>query len=227
MHAREVVTMGLFNKKRSVGALGDQALAAIKDELDSVLSVAKSYDQVMLSKADGIIISLEGRIRGDLLAFMLYLSGIEKGVDPNEILTVNKLFDIDLSHVDFQIFRSDVSDRNFERSVPPAIWLTLELGDTLEREARKEEGNEEDAEPTGMLAQTFADDLINAYALIGSAFISADSTVTERESGDLVRYLYLMNDAVHGQGAPLPAGAATRAEQAHVRLFGQKPKRRK
>lgn len=219
--------MGLFNKKRSVGALGDDALAAIKDELDSVLSVAKSYDQVMLSKADGIIISLEGRIRGDLLAFMLYLSGIEKGVDPNEILTVNKLFDIDLSNVDFQIFRNDVSNKNFERSVPPAIWLTLELGDTLEREARKEESGDETSESTGALAQTIADDLINAYALIGSAFISADSTVTERESGDLVRYLYLMSDAVHGEGAPLPMGAATRAEQAHVRLFGKKPKRKK
>ena len=219
--------MGLFNKKRSVGALGDAALEAIKDELDSVLSVAKSYDQVMLSKSDGIVISLEGRIRGDLLAFMLYLSGIEKGVDPNEILTVNKLFDIDLSHVDFQIFRNDVSNKNFERSVPPAIWLTLELGDTLEREARKEESGDENSESTGVLAQTIADDLINAYALIGSAFISADSTVTERESGDLVRYLYLMSDAVHGEGSPLPMGAATRTEQAHVRLFGKKPKRRK
>jgi hypothetical protein len=216
--------MGLFNKKRSVGALGDDALAAIKDELDSVLSVAKSYDQVMLSKADGIIISLEGRIRGDLLAFMLYLSGIEKGVDPNEILTVNKLFDIDLSNVDFQIFRNDVSNKNFERSVPPAIWLTLELGDTLEREARKEESGDETSESTGVLAQTIADDLINAYALIGSAFISADGQIRESESNDLIRYLHMMSRAVNGPDASLPEGPAQNVCQSHVRLFGKQPR---
>ena len=103
--------MGLFEKKRSVVALSDQALDTIKEELDSVLSVAKSYDQIMVKNGDGILISLEGRIRGDLLAFTLYLSGVSSNwVSPKEIQTVNRLFDIDLSHVDFEIFYADVSN---------------------------------------------------------------------------------------------------------------------
>ena len=103
--------MGLFEKKRSVVALSDQALDTIKEELDSVLSVAKSYDQIMVKNGDGILISLEGRIRGDLLAFTLYLSGVSGNwVSPKEIQTVNRLFDIDLSHVDFEIFYADVSN---------------------------------------------------------------------------------------------------------------------
>jgi len=223
--------MGLFEKKRSVIALPDSALESIKHELDSVLSVAKSYDEIMLKGTDGMLISLEGRIRGDLLAFMLYLSGVSKTLSQNEILTVNKLFDIDLSHVDFEIFYNDVSNRNFEHAVPPAILLIKELGATLEREARKsEQGVQtmEEKQNLGIpsLARAFADDLINVYALIGSALISADSKVTERESGDLVRYLYLMNNVVAGEGAPLPQGAATRTLEAHVRLFGKKPKLR-
>ena len=215
--------MGLFEKKRSVMALGDQALDSIKAELDSVLSVAKSYDSIMVKNNDGILISLEGRIRGDLLAFMLYLSGVSRGLSQNEILTVNRLFGIDLSHVDFEIFYADVSNRNYEKSVPPAIWLIKELGATLQRVAVKE-GEEPADKPD--LAIALACDLINVYALIGSALISADSTITERESSDLIRYLYLMNRAVQGEGAPLPEGPASRCVEAHVRLFGKAPKLR-
>lgn len=221
--------MGLFEKRRSVVALPDSALAAIKRELDSVLSVARSYDEIMLKGSQGMLISLEGRIRGDLLAFMLYLSRISKTLTPNEIATVNKLFDIDLSHVDFQIFYSDVSNRNYEQAVPASILLIKELGATLEREAKKPAASaqmEGEAKGPGApsLARAFADDLINVYALIGSALITADSSVTERESADLVRYLYLMNRAVAGEGAPLPPGPAQQALEAHVRLFGRSPK---
>lgn len=226
----EVLAMGLFDKKRSVIALGDQALETIHNELNSVLSVAKSYDDIM-SKSGDMMISLEGRIRGDLLAFMLYLSGVGKiAVSPSEIATVNKLFDINLSHEDFRLYRKDVGEKAFERSVPPAILLLKELGTTLQREAAKtEEGRralEENAK-NGIpsLAQAFGDDLINVYALIGSALISADSKVTERESGDLVRYLWMINQVVNGADAPLPAGAAQRTLEAHVRLFGKQPKR--
>lgn len=217
--------MGLFEKKRSVVALSDQALDTIKEELDSVLSVAKSYDQIMVKNGDGILISLEGRIRGDLLAFTLYLSGVSGNwVSPKEIQTVNRLFDIDLSHVDFEIFYADVSNKYYERSVPASILLIKELGNQIEREARRFEGGAQMDRPNFALA--FACDLINVYALIGSALISADSTVTERESADLIRYLYLMNTAVQGGGAPLPSGAASRTVEAHVRLFGKAPKLR-
>ena len=223
--------MGLFERKRSVAALDAKALESIKLELNELLSIAASYDNV-IARQQKMYISLEGRIRGDLLAFVLYLAGVTKGIDLREVLAVNQIFDIDLSHFDFQLFAKEVGSKSFERSVPPSILLLKELGNELQRaQTLTSDGSVstafEDVDGMSVLARELCLDLINAYALIGSAFISADSTVTERESGDLVRYLYLMSDAVHGEGAPLPMGAATRAEQAHVRLFGKKPKRKK
>lgn len=220
--------MGLFERKRPVTALGDEALGSIKRELDSVLSIAASYDQ-MMSKTDGIAISLEGRIRGDLLAFTLYLAGITKGVRPEEIAVVNHIFDIDLSHVDFQIFRKDVGNRSFEHAVPPSILILKELGTRLQQEQSTTQDGltaSDVAMKSGVsnMASAFSVDLINLYALIGSAFLSADGIMTKRESADLIRYLYMMSRAVWGPDATLPEGAAQRVLAAHKRLFGKAPK---
>lgn len=220
--------MSLFEKKRSVAALGDAAIVSIKNELDEVLSVAASYDQLMMAHSTDMIISLEGRIRGDLLAFVLYLAGIGKGVDLREIMVVNRIFDIDLSHVDFQIFRHDVGNKSFEHAVPPSILILKELGNTLQREqTRTSDGSASSQFPdeNGMsiLANELCRDLINVYALIGSAFISADGRVSERESGDLIRYLTMITKALFGPSAELPDGAARRTLDAHRRLFRRPP----
>lgn len=219
--------MSLFEKKRSVVALSEAAIDSIKQELQSTLDVAASYDRVM-SKSDELVISLEGRIRGDLLAFVLYLDGVGKSyTDPKEIEVVNQIFDIDLSHVDFELFRKDVGDHSFENSVPPSILIINELGKTVQREQfRKSDGNVGPQGDTSALSNLFVSGLINLYALIGSAFISADGTIHEGESADLIRYLCMLNRAVNGVSEPLPEGAAQRTMQAHVRLFGKKPKLR-
>ena len=52
----------LFNKKRSVRALGDEAIDTIKQELDNMLAVAASFDKAMASTGN-LVISLEGRVR--------------------------------------------------------------------------------------------------------------------------------------------------------------------
>ena len=220
--------MSLFDKKRSVVALGDDAIQSIRNELNSVLGIARSFDELMAKSGD-LVISLEGRIRGDRLAFTLYLSGINRGVDPREIQVVNSIFDIDLSHVDFQIFSKDVSSRNFERSVPPSILILKEMGMVLQRETTTNEDGitaSEAAERGGVtnMATKLPDDLINLYALVGSAFISADSQISKRESNDLCRYLYMMKRAVSGYGAELPEGPAQQVVLGHVRLFGRGPK---
>ncbi len=217
--------MSLFEKKRSVRALGDEAINAIKQELDSMLEIAASYDRVM-SKSGELIISLEGRIRGDLLAFVLYLDGVGKGqTDLAEIEVVNQIFDIDLSHVDFELFRSDVGDKEFENAVPASVLIISELGKSVQR-AQFTTGDGQ-VGPQGNsteLSDLFVKGLINLYALIGSAFISADGQITERESADLIRYLCMINRAITGASEPLPEEAARRTMQAHVRLFGKKPK---
>ncbi len=218
--------MGLFTKKRAVTALGSEALNAIKGELDSVLIIASSYDQMML-RSGALVISLEGRIRGDLLAFLLYLSGIHKGVDQREIDVVNHIFDIDLSHVDFDLFHKDVGTKSFERAIPPSLLILKELGATVQRAQFKTSDGSDSTMPESeadVLSHMLVCDVINLYALIGSAFISANERVTERESGDLVRYLYSITRGIYGPNASLPEGAATRALNAHVRLFGKKPK---
>ncbi len=217
--------MSLFEKKRSVTALGDDAIDTIKQELHSMLKIAASYDKMML-KSGGLVISLEGRIRGDLLAFVLYLDGMGRGkTDPKEIEVVNQIFDIDLWHVDFELFRNDVGDKEFENAVPPSILIINELGKTVQREQfRKSDGGIGPQGETSDLSNMLVAGLINLYALIGSAFISADGEISERESADLIRYLCMMNRAVTGQCEPLPVGAAQRTMQAHVRLFGKKPK---
>ncbi len=220
--------MALFERKHPVTALGDEALTSIKRELDSVLSIAASYDQ-MMSKTGDMTISLEGRIRGDLLAFMLYLSGITKGVRPEEIAVVNQIFDIDLSHVDFELFRKDVGNRSFEHAVPPSILILKELGNRLQHEQSVTQDGltaSDVAKRSGVsnMAAAFSVDLINLYALIGSAFLSADGIMVQRESADFIRYLYMMSRAVWGPNATLPEGAAQRVLEAHKRLFGKVPK---
>ena len=220
--------MSLFDKNRSVVALGDGAIQTIRNELNSVLGIARGFDEVMAKSGD-LVISLEGRIRGDLLAFVLYLSGINRNVDPREIQVVNSIFDIDLSHVDFQLFRKDVSNRNFERAVPPSILILKEMGMLLQHESTpNEEGitASEAASQAGVsnMAIVLPDDLINLYALVGSAFISADAKVSKRESNDLCRYLYMMKRAVSGYGSELPEGPAQQVVLGHVRLFGRGPK---
>ena len=220
--------MALFERKHPVTALGDEALTSIKRELDSVLSIAASYDQ-MMSKTGDMTISLEGRIRGDLLAFTLYLSGITKGVRPEEIAVVNQIFDIDLSHVDFELFRKDVGNRSFEHAVPPSLLILKELGNRLQHEQSVTQDGltaSDVAKRSGVsnMAAAFSVDLINLYALIGSAFLSADGIMVQRESADFIRYLYMMSRAVWGPNATLPEGAAQRVLEAHKRLFGKVPK---
>ena len=209
--------MSLFERKRSVRALDPASVEAIHRELDSVLSVAASYDKLM-AKEGGIQISLEGRARGDLLAFVLYLAGVTRGVDQREIDVVNQIFDINLDHVDFKIFREDVSDHLFENAIPPSILMLMELGATLQHEMDAT-GNAMDTN----LAAAFSVDLINLYALVGSALISADGKIAERESADLIRYLYLMCHAAFGNDAELPPGPAQQTLASHVRLFGRRP----
>jgi hypothetical protein len=218
--------MSLFNKKRFVTALGDDALESIKQELHSILSIAASFDK-LLSGTGNTTISLEGRVRADLLAFVLYLDGMGKiKTDPREVEVVNQIFDIDLSHVDFALFRSEVGDKAFEHAVPPSILIFSEMGKVVQREQfRKSDGSVGPQGDTDELSVLFVDGLINLYALIGSAFISANQQISERESGDLIRYLRMMNCAINGPDAPLPAGAAQRTLDAHVRLFGKPPKR--
>lgn len=217
--------MSLFDKKRPVTALSRKEIESIKQDLRSLLDIAASYDQVM-SKSGELIISLEGRIRGDLLAFLLYLDGIGRGkTDPKEIEVVNQIFDIDLSHVDFELFRKDVGNKSFERSVPPSALILNEMGKAVQREQfRKSDGGVGPQGETNTLSGLFVNGLINLYALIGSAFISADGQARESESNDLIRYICMINRAVNGPGAPLPPGPAQRAYNAHVRLFGKQPK---
>ena len=195
--------MSLFDKKRSVAALSDNAIDSIKNELNSMLDIAASFDNVM-QKSDAICISLEGRMRADLLAFTLYLDGIGKGpTDPAEIKVVNKIFGIDLSHVDFQLYRKDVGNRSFEHAVPPSILMINELGKTVQREQfRTSDGSVAAQGKTSDLSDMLVNGLINLYALIGSAFISADGQIRESESNDLIRYLYMMCHAVNGAGNP-------------------------
>lgn len=209
--------MALFEKKRSVQALDDQSIEAIRKELASVLSVAANYDALMAHN-DTLTISLEGRIRGDLLAFVLYLAGITKGTDLREIRVVNQIFDIGLSQADFHMFHADVSSYRFEHAVPPSILMIGELGRTLQHEMELS-GNAIDTN----LAAAFSVDLINLYALVGSALISADAEVTERESADLIRYLFQMCRAAFGPNTELPAGPAHQTLLAHKRLFGREP----
>ncbi len=217
--------MSLFNKKRSVTALDQRAISIIKQELQSILDIAASYDKTM-SKTGRLIISLEGRVRGDLLAFVLYLDGVGRGkTDLREIDVVNKIFDIDLSHVDFELFRNDVADSLFEKAVPPSILIFNEMGKMVQREQfRTSEGDVSSQGTTSELSTMFVNGLLNLYALIGSAFISANSEITQRESEDLIRYLCMINNAINGSSLPLPEGAAARTYGAHIRLFGKKPK---
>ena len=217
--------MSLFNKKRSVRALDQDSIDAIKRELHSTLAIAANFDRLM-AKTGKLTISLEGRVRGDLLAFLLYLDGVGRGpTDPNEIRVVNKIFDIDLSHVDFELFRNDVGDANFEHAVPASVLIFNEMGKSVQRaQFTKSDGTVAPEGQTSDLSNLFVCGLINLYALIGSAFISADSVIHENESADLIRYVSMINDAVFGKGAPLPEGAASNALAAHVRLFGKKPK---
>lgn len=219
--------MSLFEKKRSVAALNEDAINSIKRELGSMLEVAASYDRVM-GKTGRLVISLEGRIRGDLLGFVLYLDGMGKGeTDATEIDVVNRIFDIDLWHEDYQLFRRDVSDKRFENAVPPSILIIRELGKTVQREQfRTSDGSVSPQGETTELSDLLVNGLINLYALIGSAFISADGEIVERESADLIRYLCMINRAITGASEPLPQGAAQRTMDAHVRLFGKKPKLR-
>ena len=205
--------MGLFERKRSVSRLDDQDIRTIKQQLDAMLDIARSYDRTM-SSAGLLTISLEGRMRGDLLAFTLYLAGADKSIKLQEVEVVNRIFDIDLSHVDFELFRKDVGDANFERAIPPSVLILKELGKRLEAEHAADAGSTK-------VARTLCDDLINVYALIGSALLSADGQVSESESADLVRYLIMISEAALGTGAALPKGAAQRTLAAHERLFGK------
>ena len=204
--------MGLFERKHSVSMLGDKDIQTIRQQLDAILDIAKSYDRTMAS-AGLLTISLEGRMRGDLLAFTLYLAGADKTIKLQEVEVVNRIFDIDLSHVDFELFRKDVGDANFEHAIPPSVLILKELGKRLEAERATDTGSAE-------VARTLCCDLINVYALIGSALLSADGQVTEQESADLVRYLAMISEAALGTGATLPEGAAQRTLAAHERLFG-------
>ena len=204
--------MGLFERKRSVSALDDKDIQTIKRQLDAMLDIARSYDRTMAS-AGLLTISLEGRMRGDLLAFTLYLAGADKSIKLQEVAVVNRIFDIDLSHVDFELFRKDVGDANFEHAIPPSVLILKELGKRLEAEHSVDTSSTE-------VAQTLCRDLINVYALIGSALLSADGQVTEQESADLVRYLSMICEAALGASASLPEGAAQRTMAAHERLFG-------
>ena len=219
--------MSLFNKKRSVMALSDESIATIKRELDSMLNVAANFDGVM-AKTGKLVISLEGRVRGDLLAFLLYLDGVGNGpTDPAEIRVVNQIFDIDLSHVDFVLFRKDVANKYFENAVPPSVLIFNEMGKSVQRaQFTKKDGSVSAHGQTDELSQMFVSGLINLYALIGSAFISADGTIRESESTDLIRYLTMINNAISGEGAPLPEGPAQQTLASHVRLFGKRPKLR-
>lgn len=210
--------MGLFERKHSVSMLGDKDIQTIKRQLDAMLDIAKSYDRTMAS-AGLLTISLEGRMRGDLLAFTLYLSGADKTIKLQEVEVVNRIFDIDLSHVDFELFRKDVSDANFEHAIPPSILILKELGKRLAAERASDPHSTE-------VAQALCCDLINVYALIGSALLSADGQVGERESEDLVSYLIMISEAALGTGAELPEGAAQRTLAAHERLFGGLRRRR-
>ena len=220
--------MGLFERKRSVAALDAKALESIKLELNELLSIAASYDNV-IARQQKMYISLDGRIRGDLLAFVLYLAGVTKGIDLREVLAVNQIFDIDLSHFDFQLFAKEVGSKSFERSVPPSILLLKELGNELQRaQTLTSDGSVstafEDVDGMSVLARELCLDLINAYALIGSAFISANGQITERESEDLIRYLTMMTHAIFGPDAELPEGPARRTLEAHRRLFRKDPR---
>lgn len=220
--------MSLFNKKRSVVTLNNDAIESIRQELHSLLEVAASFDRIA-AKTNGAVISLEGRIRADLLAFVLYLDGIDRGTDPAEIAVVNKIFDIDMWHEDFALFSRDVANRLFETTVPPSILILSEMGKILQTEtSRSGEGEtaSQVASRNGVddIALELGNGLVNLYALIGSAFISADGSVSRRESEDLIRYVAMTGRAVNGAEAPLPKGAAQRIYDAHVRLFGRKPK---
>ena len=219
--------MSLFNKKRSVMALSDESIAAIKRELDSILNVAANFDKLM-AKTGKLVISLEGRVRGDLLAFVLYLDGMGSGpTDPAEIRVVNQIFGIDLSHVDFTLYRKDVANKYFENAVPPSVLIFNEMGRSVQRaQFTKEDGTVSAQGQTDELSQMFVSGLINLYALIGSAFISADGMIRESESTDLIRYLTMINNAISGEDAPLPDGPARQTLASHVRLFGKKPKLR-
>lgn len=216
--------MSLFNKKRSVMALDKSSIDAIKSELQSSLNVAESFDK-LLAKSGKLVISLEGRVRGDLLAFVLYLDGVGRGpTDPAEIKVVNQIFDIDLSHVDFELFRKDVGDTNFEHAVPPSVLIFNEMGKNVQRaQFTKSDGSVAQEGQTSDLSDLFVSGLINLYALIGSAFISADGVIHKNESADLIRYIRMINSAVYGEGAPLPAGAAQQTLAAHIRLFKKEP----
>ena len=205
--------MGLFERKRSVSRLGDQDIQTIKQQLDAMLDIARSYDRTMAS-AGLLTISLEGRMRGDLLAFTLYLAGADKTIKLQEVEVVNRIFDIDLSHVDFELFRKDVGDANFEHAIPPSVLILKELGKRMEAERSVDAGSKE-------IARTLCHNLINVYALIGSALLSADGQISEQESSDLVRYLTMISEAALGTGAELPEGAAQRTLAAHERLFGK------
>lgn len=222
--------MSLFEKKRSVAALDDRAIATIRQELHDMLSIAASYDKVA-SRDNGMHVGLEKRIRGDLIAFVLYLAGATKSIDMREILVVNQIFDIDLSYVDYQLFCKEIDPESFETTVPSSILLLKKLGDELQRaQTRTSDGSDStafaDEDGMSVLAHELCDDLINAYALIGSAFISADTQITERESGDLIRYLLMMTRALFGPNANLPEGPAASTLEAHRRLFHRRPRTR-
>ncbi len=220
--------MSLFERSHPVIALNDRQIDLIKQELASVLDVAASYDDT-IARMGTLSIGLEGRMRGDLLAFTLHLSHVDKNTDAREIGIVNQLFDTNLTHEDFVLFRREVGNRSFERAVPASILILKELGTRLQSDNTRAAGSTatDVARKSGItdMSQALCDALINVYALIGSALTSADGVMTQRESSDLIRYLYLMADAVGGAGAPLPTGAAQRVLDAHRRLFGKLPKR--
>ncbi|MDO4797818.1 MAG: hypothetical protein Q4A01_07340 [Coriobacteriales bacterium] len=219
--------MPLFDKKRSVMALDSRAIALIKQELSSVLSIAASYDHMMEQNGE-YVISLEGRMRGDLLAFTLYLSGFGGKTKPEEITVVNKIFDIDLSNADFVLFRKDVGNKSFQHAVPPSILILHELGNRIQNEGTNADGPSASqvAERNGVpnMAKALTDALINVYALIGSALTSADSVITKRESTELIQYLYMMVRAIDGPNAQLPEGPARSTIAAHKRLFDKEPR---
>lgn len=220
--------MSLFNTRRSVRALSDEALESIKQRLESMLSIAASLD-VAMGKTDSFVISLEGRMRGDLLAFMLYLDGVDKNTDPADIAVVNRLFDTNLTQTDFAMFRQEVANKWFEQAVPPSFLILKELGKTLQTEQETAPDGRtalEVSQQSGVqdIALELGNGLIDLYALVGSAFLSADGNITKRESNDLIRYLAMLNRSVNGVDAPFPPGAAQRAYDAHIRLFGRKPR---
>lgn len=217
--------MSLFEKRRPVTALSDQEIQSIKQELHSILQIAQSFDQVM-GKSGNAVVGLEGRVRADLLAFVLYLDCAGRApTDPAEIAVVNTIFDTDLTKADFALYRKEVSNKLFEKSVPPSILIYSEMGKAVQREQfRTSDGTVGPEGTSNTLSSMFVHGLINLYALIGSAFISADGEAREKESGDLIRYLSMMNRAINGADAPLPKGPAQQAYDAHIRLFGKKPK---